>query len=113
MVALRILSSRVGSRSKATLLILSIALIGFLLCNQNAIASSWALEKFETYQQHPDWVNTRCQNMEKVNQRGLSNYTEKVAMLEKEYNPNFSAQDPREIIEFYRLFGQKFCSTVW
>jgi len=50
------------------------------------MASPWAVEKFETYQQHPDWVNTRCQNMEKVNQKGLSNFTEKVASLEKEYN---------------------------
>ena len=114
MVALRFIDSKLGSKaSKRLLLILSFTSMGFLLCNQNALASSWALEKFETYQQHPDWVNTRCQNMEKVNRKGLSNFTEKVAMLEKEYNSNFSAQNSKEIIEFYRLFGQKFCSTAW
>ena len=94
-------------------LILSFASIGLSLCNQNAAASPWALEKFEIYHQHPDWITTRCQNMEKVNQKGVSNFTERVAMLEKEYNPNFSAQDPKEIIEFYRLFGQKFCPIAW
>jgi hypothetical protein len=51
--------------------------------------------------------------MEKVNQKGLSNFTEKVAYLEKEHNPNFSAQSTKEIIEFYRLIGQRFCSTAW
>jgi hypothetical protein len=95
------------------MLILSLASVGLLLNQQNAVASPWALEKFEVYHQHPDWIATRCQNMEKVNQKGVSNFTQRVAMLEKEYNPNFSAQDPKEIIEFYRLFGQKFCPTVW
>jgi len=95
------------------LMILSVASIAIPLSNQPATASSWAVEKFETYQQHLDWVNTRCQNMEKVNQKGLSNFTEKVASLEKEYNPNFSAQSTKEIIEFYRLFGHRFCSTAW
>ena len=75
--------------------------------------SSWAVEKFEVYQQHPDWVNTRCQNMVKVNGKGLSNFTEKVAMMEKEYNPNFAMQTIKEIMEFYRLFGRKFCPTAW
>jgi hypothetical protein len=95
------------------LVILSVASMALPLSNQTGIASSWAVEKFEAYQQHPDWVHTRCQNMEKVNQKGLSNFTEKVASLEKEYNPNFSAQSTKEIIEFYRLFGQRFCSTAW
>jgi hypothetical protein len=74
---------------------------GIPLSNQTAMASPWAVEKFETYQLHPAWVNTRCQNMEKVNQKGLSNFTEKVSFLEKEYNSNFSAQSTKEIIEFY------------
>ena len=95
------------------LVILSVTSMALPLSNQTAMASPWAVEKFETYQQHPDWVNTRCQNMEKVNQKGLSNFTEKVASLEKEYNSNFSAQSTKEIIEFYRLFGQRFCSTAW
>lgn len=107
-------SVKIGSKgAKALALILSFASIGLSLCNQNAAASPWALEKFEIYHQHPDWITTRCQNMEKVNQKGVSNFTERVAMLEKEYNPNFSAQDPKEIIEFYRLFGQKFCPIAW
>ena len=114
MVALRLLNSRVGPKaSKRVWLILSSDSIGFLVCSQNAVASSWAVEKFEVYQQHPDWVNTRCQNMVKVNRKGLSNFTEKVAMMEKEYNPNFAMQTIREIMEFYRLFGRKFCSTGW
>ena len=88
MVALRLLNSRVGPKaSKRVWLILSSALIGFLVCSQNAVASSWAVEKFEVYQQHPDWVNTRCQNMVKVNGKGLSNFTEKVAMMEKGVSP--------------------------
>jgi len=95
------------------LVILSVASMALPLSNQTAMASPWAVEKFETYQQHPDWVNTRCQNMEKVNQKGLSNFTEKVASLEKEYNSNFSAQSTKEIIEFYGFFGQRFCSTAW
>ena len=51
--------------------------------------------------------------MVKVNGKGLSNFTEKVAMMEKEYNPNFAMQTIKEILEFYRLFGRKFCSTAW
>jgi hypothetical protein len=95
------------------MLILSITSIAFLSCNENATASIWSVEKLEEYQSHPDWVGTRCQNMEKVNQRGVSNFSDKVALLEKEYNPNFSSQNVKEIIEFYRLFGQKFCAKAW
>lgn len=90
-----------------------VALVLLPLYSKPALASVWAVEKFQAYQQHPSWVNTRCQNMEKINQKGLSNFTEKVASLEKEYNPNFAAQSTKEILEFYRLFSQKFCSTAW
>jgi hypothetical protein len=82
------------------LVILSVASMALPLSNQSATASSWAVEKFKTYQQHPDWVNTRCQNMEKVNQKGLSNYTEKVASLEKEYNSNFRRKVPKRLLSF-------------
>jgi len=93
--------------------VLTVAYMIPLICGQRAMASSWAVEKFENYRSHPDWIETRCQNMQKVNAKGLSNFTEKVALLEKEYNPNFSSQSAKEIIQFYRLFGQKFCSTAW
>ena len=114
-VAPRLTNKRkVGPRPfKRLPLILSIASMAFPFCIEHAIASTWVVEKFENYQLHPDWVNTRCQNMEKVNQKGLSNFSEKVALLEKEYNPNFSSQSVKEIIAFYHLFGQKFCSTAW
>ena len=114
MVTRQPLNSNVGpKRHKQLPLILSIASMVVPFRIQNAVASSWAVEKFETYQLHPDWVSTRCQNMEKVNQKGLSNFSEKVALLEKQYNPNFSGQNTKEIIEFYHLFRQKFCSTAW
>lgn len=77
------------------------------------LASSWASEKFEVYHSHPDWIKTRCENMGKVNQKGMSNFNEKVASLEKEYNPNFSRQSVKEIIQFYHLFGRKFCPSAW
>ena len=114
MDSMPIVKSKVGSRRfNRVLLILSTASIIVPLSNQNAAAASWAVEKLENYQLHPDWVNRRCENMERVNQHGLSNFTEKVALLEKDYNPNFSTQNTKEIIEFYHLFGRKFCTTAW
>jgi hypothetical protein len=82
------------------LVILSVASMALPLSNQTAMASPWAVEKFETYQQHPDWVNTRCQNMEKVNQKGLSNFTEKVASLEKNTIQTFRRKVPRRLLSF-------------
>jgi len=94
-------------------LILSLTSMVLGSLSQDAAASTWAAEKFAIYQSHPDWISTRCQNMEKVNQKGLSNFSEKVALLEKQYNPNFAGQTVKEIVEFYRLFGRKFCSSAW
>jgi hypothetical protein len=114
MVPLPLVRMTVGNGSLiGFVLILSFATMGLPFGSQKAIASSWAAEKFEAYQQHPDWVSTRCQNMQKVNAKGESNYTEKVAELEKQYNPNFSKQSTQAILEFYHLFGQKFCQNVW
>ena len=78
-----------------------------------ATAANWANEKFATYQTRPEWIKTRCENMSKVNQKGISNFTDKVALMEKQYNPNFSRQSVSEILEFYHLFGEKFCTQAW
>jgi len=80
-------------------------------CGQSS--SAWVTNKFETYQSHPDWISTRCSNMQKVNGRGFSNYSEMIAELEKQRNPNFRNQTTKEILEFYRLFGAKFCPEAW
>lgn len=76
-------------------------------------STSWANSKFETYQSHPDWISTRCNNMLRVNEKGFSNYSEMIAELEKQKNPNFRSQSTQDILSFYRLFGAKFCPKAW
>ena len=51
--------------------------------------------------------------MSRVNQKGESVFDRKVAMLEKQYNPNFAQKSAAEILEFYHLFVRKFCQSVW
>ena len=76
-------------------------------------ASTWVDEKLEQYSARPAWIATRCENMSKVNQKGESVFDRKVAMLEKQYNPNFAQKSAAEILEFYHLFVRKFCQSVW
>ena len=51
--------------------------------------------------------------MIKVNDKGESVFTRKIAALEQHYNPNFAAKRLNEIIEFYRLFKRYFCQSIW
>ena len=88
-------------------------LLWLLLFDLASPASTWVDEKLEQYRARPAWIATRCENMSKVNQKGESVFDRKVAMMEKQYNPNFAQKSAAEILEFYHLFVRKFCQSVW
>ncbi len=113
-VAPRLTNKRkVGPRPfKRLPLILSIASMAFPFCIEHAIASTWVVEKFENYQLHPDWVNTRCQNMEKVNQKGLSNFSEKLLCWKKNTTQTFPRKALRKSLHFTIYLDKNFAQLL-